>query len=98
MYNMCMDDRDNNWGSHGNPNKEEWYHYRHSLSGDFEVKPKKLTVNLETIFWIIGAFLVITAFVPELRDYVYSGIDFTQEWYDSVDSFLDALHVPKLPH
>jgi hypothetical protein len=98
MYNTCMDDRDSNWGSHGNPNREEWYRYRHGLSSDFDVKPKKLTVNLETIFWIVAAFLVITAFVPSLRDYVYSGIDFTQEWYDAVDSFLDALHVPKLPH
>ena len=93
-----MDDRDSNWGPHGNPNREDWYHYRRNLYGINDPKPKKLTVTLETIFWITGAFLLITAFVPELRDWVYSGIDFTEAWYSAVDSFLDALHVPQLPH
>jgi hypothetical protein len=68
------------------------------MSGGYEPTPKKLTVNLETIFWIFGAILILTAFIPELRDWVYSGIDFTESWYSAVDSFLDALHVPQVPH
>jgi len=98
MYNTCMDNRDSNWGTHGNPNREEWYHYRNSLYGTQKPKPKKLTVTLETIFWIVSTFLILTAFVPDLRDWVYSGINFTQSWYDAVDSILDAMHAPKLPH
>jgi hypothetical protein len=40
---------------------------------------------------------MVTAFVPSLRDYVYSGIEFTEAWYRGVDNLLDAFHVPQVP-
>ena len=103
-----MDDRDNNWGTHGNPNKENWYHYANGHNENhnlFSLRFKKynifskkpIQVKLETIFWVVMGFLILTAFIPSLRDWVYSGINFTQAWYDAVDSMLDALGAPKLP-
>jgi hypothetical protein len=106
-----MSDRfqDPNWGNHGNPNRKNWYHFARGQNeatnlfsprlkehNIFSKKP--IQIKLETIFWFVLGFLLLTAFVPSLREWVYSGIDFTEAWYNSVDSFLDALHVPQVPH
>ena len=96
-----MSDRDDsNWGSYGNPNRPDWYttkrelpEYRHEHI--FTKEPVK--ISLWNLWLILMAFLLITAIVPELRDWVYGGIEFTQKWYDAVDSILDALHAPKPP-
>lgn len=100
MYNNSMDDRDSNWGTHGNPNREEWYKFknRHSTFGTYDIPPKKITVSLETIFWIILAVLLISALVPAVREWIFASWDFTQSWYDAVDDILDAMHAPKVPH
>jgi len=106
-----MSDRfqDPNWGPHGNPNRKKWYHYargQNEVGNLFSPRLEEhnifikepIRIKLETIFWFVLGFLILTAFIPSLREWVYSGIDFTQAWYDAVDSLLDALHAPKVPH
>jgi hypothetical protein len=96
-----MSDRsDSNWGSHGNPNRPEWYttkrelpEYRH----DHIFIKQPIKISVWNLFLIFMGFLFITAIIPEFREWVYGGIEFTQRWYDAVDSILDALGAPKLP-
>jgi hypothetical protein len=95
-----MNDRyDPNWGKFGNPNKEEWYRYkRHYSLVDRKSLKEKFTISLWTLYWIVCGLLLVTAFVPSLRDWVYSGIHFTESWYQAVDNLLDAFNVPKVPY
>ena len=107
---MNDNNRDSNWGRHGNPNRPEWYAIRDSkhLSKDFSLDSKDPwakrifsssgpKISLFHLYLIIVGFLMVTAFVPSLRDYVYSGIEFTEAWYRGVDNLLDAFHVPQVP-
>ena len=95
-----MNDRftDPNWGKHGNPNNNSWYKYQrqYTLLDNRIPKKKKIMVSLWNLYLCIMSILLVTALIPNLREYVYSGIEFTEGWYNAVDDILDALNAPKV--
>jgi hypothetical protein len=97
-----MSDRsDSNWGSYGNPNRPEWSETRRELpeyrhQRIFTDEPMR--IDLWTLFLIVMGFFFLSGVIPEIRDWVYSGINFTEEWYASVDAFLDFIKAPQVPH
>ena len=53
-------------------------------------------ISLWHLYLCIMSILLVTALIPNLREYVYSGIEFTEGWYNAVDDILDALNAPKV--
>ena len=107
MYNACMSYRhdDTNWGKHGNPNRDEWFHALRGLNQlDTNHKDRPLfhdgtdlKVSVWTIFWVIAGILIISGFSETARGWVFYGVNIAEHWYAGVDSLLDALGAPKLP-
>jgi hypothetical protein len=54
-------------------------------------------INLWTFFLIILFILFLSGISITVRDWIYSGAELAQWWYDGVDDILDALGAPKLP-
>ena len=92
---------DSNWGRHGNPNNENWYKTQRELP---EYRERRIfsrdpiKIGLYELFLILSGFLLLSGLIPELRDWVYSGFNFTENWYNAVDAILDAMHAPQVPH
>ena len=91
-------DNDPNWGSHGNPNRNDWYHYaRNYQRSDFDSNSYNIKTNPWTILWVIIFIFFLSGFSDTARGVIFYGINITETWYASVDSMLDALGAPKLP-
>ena len=100
-----MSDYDSNWGRHGNPNRDEWFHALRELKlSDTKYKNRPLfhdgtdlKISVWTIFWVIALILIISGFSETARGWVFYGVNIAEHWYAGVDSLLDALGAPKLP-
>ena len=101
MYNHYMSYRhdDTNWGRHGNPNRDNWYHYQRNYQrSDTDTNFSYNTgISPWTVIWVIAIIIVLSGFSETARGLVFYGINITEAWYSSIDSMLDALGAPKLP-
>lgn len=106
-----MSDRfqDPNWGPYGNPNQNtrtprgvnELDPKRWSISSHkhplFYERNNDNKITIWTVCGLLAFLIILGGFSETARGLVFYGINFTETWYSSVDSFLDALGAPKLP-